>query len=213
MVRVKLCGLKRREDVLKALDLGFDALGFILAPSPRQVTLDDVKRLTEEVFPFVSIVAVVSDPDEAFLRQVISCGIFDAIQFHGKEDPSLLEGLPVKVIKAFSFAEGEKADFAKYRRIADFFLLDSGKAGTGGTGKVFRWETIEHGQIGRPFILAGGLGPENLLDAIEKANPHGVDLNSRLEASPGVKDHRLMEEAIRLIRNYQLIKMEGRKDE
>jgi len=213
MVRVKLCGLKRKEDVLKALELGFDALGFILAPSPRQVTLDDARRLTEGVFPFVSVVAVVADPEETFLMKVISCGIFDAIQFHGKEDPSLLEGLPVKVIKAFSFAEGERADFEKYRNVADFFLLDSAKAKAGGTGRPFRWERVEHERMRKPFILAGGLGPGNVLNAIEKVKPCGVDLNSRLEISPGVKDHRLMEETIRIIRSYQLTKMEGRKDE
>jgi phosphoribosylanthranilate isomerase len=65
----------------------------------------------------------------------------------------------------------------------------------------------------KPFILAGGLGPGNVLNAIEKVKPCGVDLNSRLEISPGVKDHRLMEETIRIIRSYQLTKMEGRKDE
>ena len=213
MVRIKLCGLKREEDVLKALELGFDALGFILAPSPRKVSVKDVEKLTKGLFPFVSVVAVVADPDRALLEEIISSGLFDTVQFHGKEDPSLLGSVPLRVIKAFSFESKEPMDFDRYSEVADFFLLDSGKAGEGGTGRAFRWEAIDPQKVEKPFILAGGLGPSNVLEAIEKVNPCGVDLNSKLEVSPGVKDHRLMEKTIRLIRSHQLMNMEGRKDE
>ena len=94
MTRVKVCGLTRECDVRTAAALGADALGFILAPSPRRVTLERAASLVRGLAPFVSRVAVLSDPTEAELREVIESRLFDCLQFHGREEPGRLAGLP-----------------------------------------------------------------------------------------------------------------------
>jgi Phosphoribosylanthranilate isomerase len=104
MTRVKVCGLTRESDVRAAVSLGADALGFILAPSRRQVTLEQVASLTRGLPPFVSVVGVVADPTGGKLQETVRSRLFDCIQFHGKERPSILAGLPLKTIKAFGIS-------------------------------------------------------------------------------------------------------------
>ena len=198
MTRVKVCGLTRREDALLAADLGADALGFILAPSPRRVTLERAAGLVRGLPPFVARVAVLSDPTEAELEEVVESRLFDCLQFHGREEPGRLAGLPLKTVKAFAISCGEDLDRAEtYADAADYFLFDTKAGGaSGGTGQAFDWSLLSERRFSRPFILAGGLGPENLPRALEKVRPDAVDLNSRIESAPGVKDPVLMARAI-----------------
>jgi phosphoribosylanthranilate isomerase len=207
MVRVKVCGLTRKDDVAEAASLGADALGFILAPSRRSVSIEEAGRLTEELPPFVTTVAVVVDPSEEKLREVIECRFFGALQFHGSEPPEMLRGLPVRTIKAFGLGDGVPGNIAGYH-CADWFLFDAGRAGEGGTGRSFDWSLLEGKDFGKPFILAGGLGPENLEEALGRTDAAAVDLNSGIEASPGVKDHERMKLAFMKIRQYETERLE-----
>ena len=201
MTRIKVCGLTRREDVETALELGVDALGFILAESPRKVSLEQVAALTVGLPPFVSTVAVVKDPTKEELDDMVGSGLFSHIQFHGHEDPALMKGLGVRTIKAFGISGPEDLEEVADYGEADFFLFDArvGKA-SGGTGQTFDWSLLEQVRVKKPLILAGGLGPENVAEAIRGCRPAAVDLNSRLEISPGVKDPERMREAVRKIR-------------
>ncbi|QVL35629.1 phosphoribosylanthranilate isomerase [Aminirod propionatiphilus] len=202
MTRVKLCGLTRPEDVRAAVELGFDALGFILVPtSPRRVTFEAVAALRPLVPPFVAVVAVVAGAAEEELDRLVASRLFDAVQFHGGETPDLVASVPVRRIVALSVAERGDLDRARdYGGVADAFLLDTKWGGKrGGTGRSFDWNVLRGFDFGRPIVLAGGLGPENLKRAVEAVGPDAVDLNSRLESAPGVKDRRLMEEAMRVL--------------
>jgi phosphoribosylanthranilate isomerase len=207
MVRVKVCGLTRKEDVTEAARLGADALGFILAPGRRKVFIEEAGRLAEGLPPFVTTVAVVVDPSEQKLREVVESGFFGAIQFHGSEPPELFRGFPVRTIKAFGLGDGVPENIDGYA-CADWFLFDAGRAGQGGTGRRFDWSLLEGTDFGKPFILAGGLGPENLAEALSRTGAAAVDLNSGIEAAPGVKDHERMKLAFMRIRQYETERLE-----
>jgi len=101
-MKVKVCGLTRREDVLICNQLGVDAIGFILADSPRQVEIRDVSLLTEGLPPFISKVAVTMNPERQLLKDISASRIFDYVQFHGSEDPQIIKELPLKTIKSIS---------------------------------------------------------------------------------------------------------------
>jgi len=205
MTGIKICGLTRREDVDASVEFGVDALGFILAESPRRVSLEQVADLTRGLPPFISTVAVVVDPEKDMLKRIVASGLFSHIQFHGKEDPALLVGLVLKTIKTFSIAtEADLKDIDNYKG-TDFFLFDTriGRS-LGGTGKTFNWELLKKIRPEKPFILAGGLGPENVTEAIRICRPSAIDLNSRLEREPGRKDRELIREAVLRVRESDL---------
>ena len=200
---IKLCGMTRREDVVYAVNMGVDALGFILAESPRQVDLDRVGDLCYNLPPFISRVAVVVNPVPEKIIAIEKSGLFDYIQFHGSEEPELLADTVLKSIKAISIAgQNDLAEVEKYKNSADYFLFDT-KIGSqlGGTGESFDWSLISDLKL--PFILAGGLGVDNIENALEKLNPLAVDINSQVENEPGKKNHRLVKDTVKKIKNFQ----------
>jgi phosphoribosylanthranilate isomerase len=200
---IKLCGMTSREDVVYAVNIGVDALGFILAESPRQVNLDQVRELTYNLPPFIVRVAVVVNPEPEKVTEIEKSGLFDYIQFHGSEEPELLENTVLKSVKAISIA-GKKdlAAVEKYKKSADYLLFDT-KIGsqTGGTGESFDWSLINELQL--PYILAGGLGADNIEAALKKLNPLAVDINSQVENEPGKKNHHLLKKTVEKIRNFK----------
>jgi len=204
MISIKVCGMTRQEDILFAVKLGVNALGFILTKSPRQISLDDAKRLTLNLPPFIARVAVVVNPDQNELDRIIKSRVFDYIQFHGDEDPGVIKKVPLKTIKAISVSEARDLEKVEEYRDVDYILFDT-KTGKqkGGTGEVFDWELLKDISIKKPFILAGGLGPDNIISAINVIRPAGVDINSRVERSPGIKDPGLLKETILKIRGME----------
>jgi len=204
MISIKVCGMTRREDIISAVKLGVNALGFILTSSPRRVSLDDARRLTLGLPPFIVRVAVVVNPDQNELDRIIKSRIFDYIQFHGDEDPEVINKIPLKTIKAISVSEAGDLEKVKEYSDVDYILFDT-KTGKqiGGTGEVFDWELLKDISIKKPFILAGGLGPDNIISAINVIRPAGVDINSRIERSPGIKDPGLLKETILKIRGME----------
>lgn len=200
---IKLCGMTRREDVVFAANIGVDGLGFILAESPRQVSLEKVRKLCQNLSPFISRVAVVVNPETEAVAEIEKSGLFDYIQFHGSEEPELLADTVLKSIKAISIAGKEDlAAVKKYKEYADYFLFDT-KIGnqTGGTGESFDWTLISNLKI--PYILAGGLGADNIEAALKKLNPEAVDINSQVENEPGKKNHLLIKKTIKKIKKFK----------
>lgn len=202
MTFVKVCGMTRKEDVTAAVNLGASALGFILvAASPRSISIEEAVSLAKGISPFILRTAVLRNPSMDEIRAVEQCGVFDCIQFHGSEDPTFMAKSSLQTIKAFSVVE--EADLEETRRYgdADFFLFDSKKR-TYGTGRTFDHSLLHEWTFSRPFFLAGGLGPENLREALEHVRPFGVDLNSGVESTPGVKDRNKIAAAMTVIREF-----------
>jgi len=203
--RIKICGLTRRQDVETAIAAGADALGFIMAESVRSVSMGQAAGLIRDLPPFISTVAVVVDPGQETVKAVVGSGLFSHIQFHGHETLDIFEGIPLKKIKVFGISPTEQMpDTVKYDK-ADYFLFDA-KVGNaqGGTGRTLDWNRLRAAKIGKPFILAGGLGPDNVADAIRTCRPSAVDLNSCLESAPGVKDAELIRKAVVEVRRADL---------
>jgi phosphoribosylanthranilate isomerase len=191
MVRIKICGITNLEDALLAAELGADALGFIFyPPSPRQVAPEAARDIITQLPPFVTTVGVFVDEDAAFVRQLAARLGLDWVQLHGQESPDYCRGLGRRVIKAFRIRdENSLAELAAYRGAAQALLLDTYKKGqTGGTGESFDWQLAREARQFGPIILAGGLTPENVAQAVATALPAAVDVASGVEAAPGKKD-------------------------
>ena len=191
-VRVKICGITRTDDAFAAVEAGADAIGFIYyEPSPRNVPIRVAADIIRQLPPFIAKVGVfVNAAEEVVRRAVGECGI-DTLQFHGDETPEFCRRFsPLKTYKAFRLENLESLS-ALSRYPTDAWLLDSFVAGKpGGTGAKFNWDlAIESKKHGRPIILAGGLTPENVADAVRRVWPFAVDVSSGVESSPGGKDH------------------------
>ena len=191
MVRIKICGITNLEDALLAADLGADALGFIFyAKSPRKVAPETAREIIAQLPPFVASVGVFVDEAAAVVQELAARVGLDWVQLHGQESPEYCRNLGRRVIKGFRIRDAESlCPLADYREAAQALLLDSYKQGqVGGTGTGFDWRLArEAKQFGR-IILAGGLTPENVAQAIAAAQPQAVDTASGTEAAPGRKD-------------------------
>jgi phosphoribosylanthranilate isomerase len=189
MVKVKICGITNPEDALAAIEWGADALGFVLTPSPRQVSPEQASGIIAQIPPFICKVGVFADSAlEAVKETMSSCGL-NMAQLHGSESPAYCQALFPRVIKAFRVEDASiLADLPAYKVSA--YLLDSYDANRkGGTGKPFDWGIAREASRLRPIILAGGLTPANVCQAIARVQPYAVDASSGVEASPGKKDH------------------------
>ncbi len=191
MLRVKICGITNLEDALLAAALGADALGFIFyPPSPRSVAPDAARAIVAQLPPFVSTVGVFVDEDAATVKELAAQVGLDWLQLHGKETPEYCRSLGRRVIKGFRIRdESSLADLAAYQSAVQALLLDTYKKGqVGGTGETFNWDLAREARKYGPIILAGGLTPENVAQAIATAQPQAVDVASGVEAAPGKKD-------------------------
>lgn len=194
--RVKMCGTTRLEDAQAAVRFGVDALGFIFTrKSPRHISPEHAAAIIAELPPFIDRVGVFVDAPLVEVVQVAERN-FSLLQLHGNESPEyclkVREAMPgCGIIKAFRVGPSSTGeDFAPYASCVDAFLLDTYvKGSSGGTGLVFDWSVIETLNIVRPIILAGGISPENVGQAIAEIQPYAVDVNSAVERQPGVKDH------------------------
>jgi len=203
MVRVKVCGITNYQDAELAVALGVDALGFIFAPSPRQITPQKAREIIGAIPPFVNTVGVfVNERPDAVRRIIRLCGL-DLIQFHGDESPELCEEFMPHTIKAFRIRDRSMLPSIRpYQGKIRAVLFDTYvEERPGGTGKTFDWDVAVTGKaLGIPLILSGGLTPLNIGSAISTVRPFAVDVNSGIEERPGKKDHLLMKEFMGNIR-------------
>jgi phosphoribosylanthranilate isomerase len=199
MTKVKICGITNAEDALVAVKAGVDALGFIFYEhSPRYVTPDMVKAITNGLPPFVTTVGVFVNVPVPQIHEVVqSCGLH-AVQLHGDEPPEYCDQIEHAVIKAVRVKDASfQTDIAPYRVHA--VLLDTYAPDKyGGTGSTFDWALIK--QISHRFILSGGLTSKNVSEAIRQVRPYAVDTGSGVEASPGRKDHDKIRAFIKAVR-------------
>jgi phosphoribosylanthranilate isomerase len=189
MVKVKICGITNLDDALTAVGYGADALGFVFAPSPRQVTSEIVRRIVGKLPPFVCKVGVFVNSDLALVKETISHCNLDLAQLHGDERPEYCVTLFPKVVKVFSSTSMPSlTEMIRYNVVA--YMLDVGKRAVFNESEQKKLWQLAHrlGDYG-PVILAGGLTSENVARAINIARPYAVDVSSGVEAEPGKKDH------------------------
>lgn len=188
--RVKICGVTRPEDALQAAQLGADAIGLVFyEQSPRYVTIEQARRVTAALPPFVSVVGLFVNADSGVVEQVLDTVPLDVLQFHGDESPEQCERYNRPYIKAVRMHEKVDLDqqISRYAR-ACAMLLDSYRVGVpGGTGDVFDWTSVPKG-LKKRIILAGGLTVNNVTEAILTINPYAVDVSGGVESSKGIKD-------------------------
>ncbi len=203
VTRVKICGITNLEDALLAAELGVDALGFIFAESPRRISPPDARAIILKLPPFIKTVGVCVNEGPAGIKEVkAACGL-DLIQLHGDESPDLCRDLMPYSIKAFRIQKDKDLQaIEKYQGTVRAILLDTFQRGkSGGTGRTFDWSLAKKAkETGIPLILAGGLGPENIQEAIAAVHPHAVDVNSGIEKRPGKKDPALMKQLMEKIK-------------
>jgi phosphoribosylanthranilate isomerase len=200
-VKVKVCGTTRLKDALLAVECGADAIGFIFyKKSPRYVTAKTAEKICSKLPPFIHRVGVfVNETADKINRIADRCGL-DAVQLHGDESPAFCKKIKRRVIKAVRVKDA--ASLKEMSRYAvDAFLLDTYKEHQwGGTGKVFDWELATRAKKYGPLILAGGLNPRNVKEAIQKVQPYGVDVSSGVEQSPGKRDPKKVKAFLKAVR-------------
>ncbi len=189
----KICGTTRTEDAVAAANMGADALGLILFDkSPRAVDVAECAELFSGLPEQVRKVAIVVNPDTSLVHAALDSGVIDMLQFHGEESEKFCLQFAVPYMKAIRVRDYDQAmqEISRYPS-ADMFLLDRYQENVpGGTGKTFDWsiarKIVENTK--QPVVLAGGLSPENVAEAIAEVAPFGVDVISGVEESHGVKD-------------------------
>lgn len=198
--RIKVCGITRSADARQAVACGVDALGFIFAEkSKRCVDPDRAREIIAVLPPFVDAVGVFVDAEPDKVKKLVEyCGL-TVLQLHGSESVEYCRSMEIRVVKAFAVRSGTgSAEIEPYAGVAAGYLFDTyHEKLAGGTGQTFDWSLIKKLTISRPLILAGGLNPENVGRAVREVGPFAIDLNSGVEISPGLKDHTLVEAAVR----------------
>ncbi len=187
-VKVKICGITRREDALVACEAGADAIGFVFfRESPRYIRPEEARRIVASLPPFIAVTGVFVNEEVERVEEIPETVPLDTLQFHGEESPEYCSLFKRRVIKSFRVREGFLQDLPRYPVSA--FLLDTyHRELRGGTGQTFDWdEAVEAKGYGR-IILAGGLNPENVEEAVKRVRPFGVDVSSGVEIFPGRKD-------------------------
>jgi phosphoribosylanthranilate isomerase len=211
-VRVKVCGLTRREDVEAAVEAGVDLLGLnFYSPSPRSIRPEQAADLVADLPPSVEVVAVCVRPEPSFAVEL--CRLLPrlrALQWHG-DSPPLPEEMPLALIPAFPVRDTAGLDavrtyLACCTRVAPrAVLVDAAVPGQhGGTGQTLPWELLAGVDLGVPLILAGGLTPDNVGEAIRIVRPQIVDVASGVECAPGVKDAGKIRAFIQAVRSAVL---------
>ena len=201
--RIKFCGLTRAEDVRLAVELGVDYVGLVFAPnSPRRLLLGQARMLRELVPEEIAVVALVMDNTRSDIEHIVESLQPDLLQFHGGEDDALATSFGRPYWKAIAMGGQDESVFAS---LSDYpgahgFLFDGHAAGEqGGSGQRFDWRRMP-ASTDKPFLLAGGLSPENVGLALRTARPWGVDVSSGIESGPGLKDADRMRRFVEAVR-------------
>lgn len=189
--RVKICGITSLEDALAIVDAGADALGLVFyATSPRAVSIQQAREIAQVAGPFVAVTGLFVDADPEFVNAVLKDVPLHLLQFHGNESPEYCSMFQRPYLKALRMRPELDVN-ASIRTYPDAsgILLDAYRPGVpGGTGETFDWARVPASSP-KPIVLAGGLSPENVTDAIQATSVYGVDVSGGVESAPGKKDH------------------------
>lgn len=193
-IKIKICGITNLEDAFAAIDYGADALGFVFFKgSPRHITYRNATAIIKYLPPFTTTVGVFVDEKPSTVEKIVTQTCIDVVQFHGNEPPekcncsrSLIKAIRVKSLESL-----EPLD--RYKDKVSAFLLDTFTPDAlGGTGQIFNWDIAIYAKQFGNIILAGGLTPNNVAEAIRRVQPYGVDVSSGIESKKGKKDHKKM---------------------
>lgn len=203
MTKVKICGLTEEQHVKAAVDAGVDAIGFVFAPSSREISITDARKLAKFIPNSILKIGVFVNATKEQLIETYETVGLDFIQLHGDESPSFIKSVGLPTIKAFSIREKEDVDSARDYDVA-YYLFDApGVLYQGGSGVSFDWQLLENHEIPKEkLILAGGLHEDNVREAIERVRPAMVDVSSGVENNKR-KDCQLMRQFIDKVRNEE----------
>jgi len=198
---VKICGITRLEDAEAAVALGATALGFVFWPeSPRFVEPEQARAIVAALPPFVTTIGVFVDQSARLVNGVAARVGLAAVQLHGDEPVAYLDDVDRPVVKAFAVGEQTRDEAADQWPARVRLLLDvHDPAKRGGTGQPIDWTRAAAVSARRPVLLAGGLRPENVVEAIQRVRPFGIDVSSGVESAPGIKDHARLEALFRAL--------------
>ena len=195
-MRVKICGIKQPDQGKAIAIAGATALGFICVPNtPRYVTKQQIRAVVEQLPKQIDQIGVFANSSVEEICQIVEFAGLTGVQLHGDESPefchqlrSMLPG--IEIIKALRIKNSQALEQVEiYFSSVDTLLLDAyNPQMLGGTGATLDWKTLQQFQPGCPWLLAGGLTPDNVLDALKQVNPNGIDLSSGVERAPGDKD-------------------------
>lgn len=198
MIYIKICGITNLCDAKFISLFEPDAMGFVFTNSPRKIMPERARKIIKSIPTFITSVGVFMNQKISEVNEIADFTGIDVIQLHGKEDENYCQKLNRRVIKRIDIKKGDSAE-SLGKKMENFkvssFLLDPGR----GSGKIFKWSLTEN--LSKRFIVAGGLNPENVKEAIKITNPYGVDVSSGVEKEPGKKDMVRVERFIREVRS------------
>lgn len=196
-MRIKICGITKPDQGEKIVDLGANALGFICVKrSPRYVTPSQIKTIIDGLDSPVDTIGVFADAAISEITETVNTAGLTGVQLHGAESAQFCQQLraelpsEIEIIKAFRVKTKESLEVTViYREYVDTLLLDAYHPQMlGGTGQTLNWSDLQQFQPDLPWMLAGGLTPQNVAEALNQLKPDGIDLSSGVERSPGDKD-------------------------
>ena len=202
-IKVKICGITNFEDALAAQNLGASALGFVFySKSSRYILPEAAQKIISRLNKRIKKIGVFVNADLVLVKKIARfCGL-DMLQFHGDETPDFCRKFKgYKIIRAFRIKNKDSLkDIEKYP--VDYYLFDTFKKDSfGGTGAYFNWDILKGLKSSKPFFLSGGLNSKNIVSAIKSARPDWVDVSSAVEAKPGIKDKKLLQDFINKARS------------
>ena len=202
MIAVKICGITRPEDGVRAAELGASAIGLVFWPrSPRAVDSRRAREIVAALPPLVAAVGVFVNQMDDAIEIARTVGL-TAVQLHGDEEPATYADLPVRVIKSVALRDSESVDTAlRVPRSATVLLDAHDPVKRGGTGRTVDWSIASTIARQRPVILSGGLNPDNVAGAIEAVRPYAIDVSSGVESAPGKKDPAKLEALFDMLRH------------
>ncbi len=209
-MKVKVCGMRDPENILEILKEGPDFIGFIFYDESKRFVNDQTLDYLRATKIETKKVGVFVNHDVQDLESIVNNYDLDFVQLHGNESPEYLrsiQGFDASIIKAFNVDESfDWNTLNAYDDLVEFFLFDTACSTYGGSGKKFNWDLIENYKLNTPFFLSGGISIEDVgqLKSLTAFKPHALDINSRFEIEPGIKDTTLVSEFLNKIRNAEL---------
>lgn len=198
--RIKFCGITTEEDAIAAVRFGADALGFVMSKSPRQIDPEKALAIIQTLPPMVTAIGVFVNENADYVERTAEHCKLNIIQLQGSEDLNQYSW-KIPIIKAYKVGQQKNFICENFDNRVCAYLFDSlSQNKAGGTGVAFDWNILSESDFQKPVILAGGLNPGNVKDAIRLLRPYAVDVSSGIEKAKGVKDWRLMKEFVQQVR-------------
>ncbi len=201
MIKIKICGITNLDDALYAAERGADALGFnFYKKSPRFIEPEKAAEIISQLPPFIQPVGVFVNEREEKIREVQALTCIQTVQLHGDESPEFCEHFGSRVIKAFQIKDKESIKHMAHYHVGAFLLDSYQNSLRGGTGETFDWHLAVVAKTFGRVILAGGLTPENVAEAVKLVQPYGVDVAGGVEREKGIKDQAKLKTFISAVR-------------